>query len=424
MTILPRSLFWRFLLIIIIPIIFIQVITTYIFYQRHWENVNQYMESALISEIYILTVLLHNADTAEIKAHIIDSWSDLFTLKISPSHQHIQPSESSQFLRSFTTALSHKLNTEVISYYLEDSRTIRCEILMQESLLIIEFSNKRLQSSTTYIFILWMLGTSILLAIISLIFMKNQLRSILNLAEAAEKFGKGRNVDDFLPQGAKEIKSAGLAFIKMKKRLEKQIKSRTDLLNHISHDLRTPLTRIKLQLELMDDNIAKQGINKNLNEMQEMLLHYLNFAKGEGNEEVQKVDIADIANDVICNYNDKHIEFVIKNSPLEIMARTNAIKRAISNLMDNATKFSSNKILVTLYNTDKAIYIIIEDDGAGIPEDLHKEVFKPFNRLGKEQEGFGLGLTITKTIINAHGGSIILSQSSLGGLKVIVSLPY
>ncbi|MDJ1257039.1 MAG: ATP-binding protein [Candidatus Midichloria sp.] len=254
--------------------------------------------------------------------------------------------------------------------------------------------------------------------------MRNQVRSILNLTEAANKFGSGQKVVEFRPTGAHEIRTAGFALIKMKKRLERNIQNRSEVLTHISHDLRTPITRMKLKLAMCQDTNLSTSLEINLKEMEELLSRYLKFAKGEGNEESQLADINEIILERIHSFHDPRISYTNKETNCKINIKINAIKRVIDNVINNACKFGKNKVVIELRCSEDLVIITIEDDGPGIELELHKKVFEPFFRMNENKEGFGLGLAIVKTIVQAHGGFINLSRStSCGGLKIQISLP-
>ena len=423
----PKSLFGRFVLIILIPVIIIQLITAAIFYRRHWGNVNRGMQEALVSEIALLVDLTENVEDEQILKKIIDSWKTVFAAQIT----HIAPVkrvtrkyyEERYKFKKLSEYLQLSLKREVWLYYMPEKQMIGCDIPLKKFNLHVEFSGLRVHSSTAHIFIYWVIGTSLLLALIAILFMRKQVKSILDLTNAANKFGSGRKFIDFKPGGAIEIRSAGFALLKMKKRLERNIHNRSELLTHISHDLRTPITRMKLRLATCDDSKSVAALSKNLYEMEELLSKYLNFAKGEGNEEHIMIDVCEIIRERIVNFEDSRIHYSGVVS-CRISIRINAIKRAIDNVLSNACKFANNTILVRTKIENKGILIDIEDDGIGINEGLHKKVLEPFFRMNENKSGFGLGLAIVKSIIQGHAGFLKLSHSDdLGGLKVCIFLP-
>ncbi|MDJ1407280.1 MAG: ATP-binding protein [Candidatus Midichloria sp.] len=424
----PRSLFGRFFLIIVIPVIIIQLVTAYIFYQRHWDNVNRHMQHSLVSELTFLVKLIDGVTNQMELERIIKNWQIVFLAKIevtSPLKYSTKRTYADRYkFDSLKTALESSLNRQISLYYISERGLIGCDIPLAQFNLHTEFSGRRIHSPTTYVFISWVVATSALLVIIAILFMRNQVRSILKLTEAANKFGSGQKVVEFRPTGAHEIRTAGFALIKMKKRLERNIQNRSEVLTHISHDLRTPITRMKLKLAMCQNTNLSTSLETNLKEMEELLSRYLKFAKGEGNEESQLADINEIILERIYNFHDPRISYTSKETNCRINIKTNAVKRVIDNVINNACKFGKNNVVIELRCSEDLVIITIEDDGPGIEPELHKKVFEPFFRMNENKEGFGLGLAIVKTIVQAHGGFINLSSStSYGGLKIQISLP-
>lgn len=298
-----------------------------------------------------------------------------------------------------------------------------------DRLLRIKFSDKRLSNSSTYIFILWMVGSAALLLIISILFLYNQIKFISMLASAASAFGKGQEIEDFRPRGALEVRQAALAFIKMQERIKRQTQQRTAMLAGISHDLRTPLTRMKLQLAMLAKGEEIENLSSDIDEMEKMIEGYINFAKGEESEESREIKLSSLLESTADNYRrqGKRLDLRAdkkKERPLKL--RENAIRRMLGNIIDNAFRYG--KIVhITLENAGNSALIFIDDNGPGIPEEMRDEVFRPFFRLdasrNSETGGTGLGLAIARDIIHAHGGDIKLDESPMGGLRVIVRLP-
>ena len=424
---LPSTLYGRFLLMILFPILALQIITIVIFYERHWENVVNRMQYSVISEIELVTSLLMPKEITDQK-YLLSKLKLLdLNIKILPvTLKHNIPLHNLQYnkvIEDFTNTLRKKIEFPITLDYLKDNM-ISYTIILPDKTLSINFSSKRIKSPTTYIFILWIIITSIIFALISLLFMKNQIRSILKLAKAAEKLGKGQKVKNFKPSGAKEIKIAGLAFVKMQKRIERQISHRTKLLAHISHDLRTPITRIKLRLSLLNDDKSLTTIHNNLNEMEKMLQNYLEFAKEDGNEKNREVSIISLIKDILAGYEDERISFKFdKLHNANMFLKTLAIKRALSNIIGNSIKFAKDKIQIFVSENKESVMITVDDDGVGIDENLRNEALKPFNKLNESKDGFGLGLSIANSIVSAHGGKISLLSSPIKGLRVILTLP-
>jgi two-component system osmolarity sensor histidine kinase EnvZ len=327
-------------------------------------------------------------------------------------------------LNNFGLLLQKKLQEPFYMTYINNKDRILATIQVDKlKFLQIDFSKKRIKNSTTYVFLLWSLTAGIIFVIVSLIFMRNQVRSITKLSYAAQEFGKGKEYS-LVPSGAKEIKSLGHSLLQMKKDLAKNIKDRTELLAHIAHDLRTPITRIKLELALMSKSKAVASINNNIAKIENMLSSYLNFAKQEGNEKLVKVDIVHKLQKILKSYTDKRLKATLPKKKIHLMLKASAFERAITNIIDNSIKFAKNKMSVSLRDDKNFIIIEVDDDGAGIDEAYHNSVFEPFFKQDDEsKEGYGLGLAICKSIISAHGGHIILDKSQYGGLNFKVKLP-
>lgn len=305
----------------------------------------------------------------------------------------------------------------------------RVEIRVQlpEGVLRVLAPRKRLFSSTTYIFVLWMVGTSMLLMGIATVFMRNQVRSVRRLAATANSFGKGREVPRLKVEGAREVRQASLAFNQMRARITRQIEQRTEMLAGVSHDLRTPLTRMKLQLAMLDDNEDVAALRDDIAEMERMLNDYLAFARGEGTESIEPTDLHGLLHDLIGRFRrqnhpvDLHLECEIV-----LPLRRNAMERCLQNLIGNAVRYSSH-VAVRAGLRAETVVILIDDDGPGIPEEKREAVFKAFARLEGSRNpktgGTGLGLTIARDIARGHGGDVLLEDSPLGGLRVRVELP-
>ncbi len=294
---------------------------------------------------------------------------------------------------------------------------------LDEGVLEFRANKKRIFSSTTYIFILWMVSASIILFAVALLFLKNQIKPIRKLAIAVDRFGKGKSIENFKPSGAREVRRVSNAFKIMKDRIENSISQRNKMFSSISHDIRTVLTRMKLNLEL--HKLDKSGLKKDLVEMEEMVVEYLKYAKGEKKEKIQKVNITSLLNTIKKRYPKKNIYFN-NGKKINIHIRLNSIKRCINNLISNSLKFSKN-IEITCNKKNNNLEIIIDDDGPGIPEKERKKVLQPFYRIeasrNRDTGGIGLGITIAADIINNHGGDFFLDKSPLGGLRAKIYLP-
>lgn len=442
-----KTLLGRFLLIFLIPIIVLQIVNTYIFYQRHWDNVSDKMQSSLVEEIMVISNLIktkkdffdqkNNLSPLKIYIKFLDEMPVVKAKKLKYKDILHGESKARQIssiilrkgqddapLRQLKIKLEKELQKPFLIRYSDDSVYINIDITITDGVLSLSFPTKRVQSSTANIFIAWMVGLSVFLYTVAMLFMRKQVESIAALAECADKMGKGNQINSFRPSGAEEIKNAGEAIIKMRDRIERQVNYRTEMLAHISHDIRTPLTRMKLQLALLKDDQAAQRLNIEIDYIDNMVEGYLNFAKEEGNEESEKVNIKELVDDLLSTYKNEDINFICYNLSSEIVTvKKYALKRALANLLDNALKHYKNKIEISLKIRNNLFNISVDDDGNGIDESLYNDVFRPFFKADKESKGHGLGLTIVKSIVQSHGGNIYLAKSPLGGLKVYISIP-
>ncbi len=419
--ILPNNLLSRFFLIIIIPTLIGQIFALHLFYKRHWYNVSYYNSSIMSEEILSLTQKNLESSTKNINNKYLNLTYNLL------KNQTLKPIKNPNIeeLEIFKKSLNSKIKFPYLVF--KDDNKIIVLIQLEEDLLNINFSSKILISPTTYIFALWLIFLTILLLSVSLIFSRNQIKSILELTNIAEKYGRGEKITKYKPSGANEIRKAGLAFIKMKDRIERQTARRTKMLAMISHDLKTPLTRMKLQVELMEDSDEKEELNYDITSMQYMISSYLDFARGEGGEEFQKLAL----NQWIKNYMDtcwKNIEYKIPKKKNYIQIKPHSFARALDNIIGNAKKYAK-QVKVSVTSKNKEAIIIIEDDGKGIAQEDINLSFKPFYRGDKarmlgDSGSSGLGLAITKEIILGHYGSIKLEKSkNMNGLLVRIIIP-
>ncbi|MFT6558593.1 ATP-binding protein, partial [Sneathiella sp.] len=318
--------------------------------------------------------------------------------------------------RNFTLTSNEKLESVVI------------RLQLPNDILQIVVRDKRLFSSTTYIFVMWMIAISLALLGIAVIFLRNQMRPIKQLASAAEKFGRGQEVEDFKPSGALEIRSASKAFHDMKHRILRQITQRTEMLAGVSHDLRTPLTRMKLQLAMMPEDQSRENLQSDVEDMRNMVEGYLAFAKGQEAETVQEVNVTTLIESVVENARRQGAQITLTATPeIRTSIRANSVKRCLTNLVENARRHAT-EIAIAVYPTDSQIVISIDDNGPGIPLEKRQDVFKPFHRLdtsrNSETGGSGLGMTIARDVVHGHGGQIALGRSSMGGLHIELTFPY
>jgi two-component system osmolarity sensor histidine kinase EnvZ len=420
----PKSLLSRFILIIIIPSVIGQSIALHLFYERHWYNVSYHTSSLIVAEIEsLLQQQAIHQNKNQNKIYLNLSY-------ILVPNERIEKNKkiNSEELEIFQKNLSEKVKYKN-EVFLDEDGKIKVMIEIPQNLLIITLPAKTLLNPTTYIFALWIIFLTIVLLSVSLIFSKNQIKSILELTNAAEKYGRGEKMPDYKPSGAREIRKAGIAFLKMKDRIERQTAKRTQMLAMISHDLKTPLTRMKLQVELMNDCEEKEELTHDINSMQYMISSYLDFARGEGGESFNKVELNKWVSDYIkLSWSKSRIELKQQKTNIFTQIKIHSFARALNNIISNAIKYST-KIKISVYSQDDNAFITVEDNGKGIDNLERNRVFKPFYRGNKartleDSTSVGLGLAITKEIIIGHYGTISLAKSkTLKGLLVKIKLP-
>ena len=427
-NILPKKIFYRSLIIVAAPIILLQIIITIVFFDSLWIKANKGMTRSLVGEIQTMFDVYKKGNEDE-QQMIINLYNKNFDFVISLNENELLPANKAErWFSPIDRSLRRELKPVFDSYWFDTTsykELVDLRIKYKNGVLQIFFPRYKIAPSSARIFALWITLPGLLLILIALIFLKNQTRPIVNLAKAAEKFGKGESVKGFAPSGAREIRQAGYEFEKMRKRITVHLNQRSEMLSGISHDLRTPLTRLKLQLAMLTQQDLAKKMGDDIEEMERMLNEYLAFASHQKNEETEKVNINYIIKDIIKKYENKPINLMLEEN-LEINIRPNYIKRCLTNLIDNGLSYGK-KIEIISKKTKNNILIIIDDDGPGIPESEHKNVMKPFYRIdksrGQNKSGVGLGLSIANDIIRSHGGNISLEKSSFDGLRVKVSLP-
>jgi len=426
---LPKRLFYRALLIVAVPVIVIQLIITIVFFDSLWIKTNQGMTRALVNEVKTF-VEVYNNDNYD-KNEI----TNLFSLYQDLNIEFVEDNEFNYIYdERWFSPVDRTLRRELKSrfglgeYWFSTTsykELIDLRIKFQDGYFKFLIPKDRLSSSSARIFGLWITVPAFVMIIISLIFLKNQTRPITALAKAAEKFGKGEEVDEFKPSGASEIRQAGLEFDRMRKRILRHLNQRSEMLSGISHDLRTPLTRMKLQTAFIKDNDISSKLVDDINEMEKMLNEYLQFTSSTYLEKVELFNLSELLEEIIKKYNNQNIS---KNIAERVYynGRKNLIRRCINNLIDNALKYGEN-INIELSKKNTNIFIKIEDDGPGIPENEYDNVFKPFYKIDKgrseSKSSVGLGLSIASDILRSHGGNIKLEKSKLNGLEVRIFLP-
>ena len=423
----PKSLLYRFILIILIPLLVLQIVMVTFFYERHWDIVSRRLALDITGDIRVITTLIE-----QVPPENLPKWLAVISRHLSLEGAYY-PEQFLEFAPQKNAPSTHLKNLQTAvkdlgyPYQMHTGKHHGQEVTLQlkTGTLQIYIPKKRFFTSTVHVFLLWMVGSFILLFLLAFLFMKNQVRSIQKLSIAAEKFGRGIIVP-FHPSGAAEVKQAGRSFILMKGRLQRYVAERTALLASVSHDLKTPLTRMKLQLSLMPQNQDTSDLREDVAEMEKMVFGYLDFARGQGQEEPQEFAFDEVVKKCVNKARRlKQKVQLIEIPPVSFYGREGEIERAITNILTNAGRYAK-RAEVRLEKVPKGIVLTIDDDGPGIPKSQREDVFKAFYRLEKSRNtqtgGIGLGLTITRDIILGHGGTIELLESPLGGVRVRICL--
>ena len=429
--VLPRSLLGRSLLIIVTPLILLQVVSAWAFYERHWDNVTKRLANSVAGEIAAVIALRERLGPGldpELFASISNAMDLQLTIQPGQRLAAAPPPASDRLIdRMLARALEAKVGRPYLMDTVTFPRQVEVKIQLDDGILHAVVPLNRLFSSSSYIFILYMVGTSLVLFAVATVFMRNQVRPLGRLASAADLFGKGQDVPDFKLQGATEVRQAAVAFNRMRARIQRQITQRTEMLAGVSHDLRTPLTRMKLQLAMLGNAPEIEELRGDVAEMERMVEGYLAFARGEGTEKPAETDLGSLLRDVVGDARragtavDLHIE-----DRLVALVRPNALRRCLANLISNAARFAS-QVWIRAGQVGDTIEITVDDDGPGIPEARREEVFRPFFRLEGSRNpltgGIGLGLTIARDVVRSHGGELVLLDAPTGGLRARLSLP-
>ena len=427
--VLPKRLFYRALLIVAVPVITIQLIITIVFFDSLWIKTNKGMTRTLVNEIsaFIEAYQKEENDKEEV-TNLFSLFLDLNIELVVDEKLSDQNKERwfSPIDRTLRRELKSKFSPEIFWFNTTNYKElVDLRIKYEDGYFKFLVPKDRVTSTSARIFALWITVPAIIMVIISLIFLKNQTRPITNLARAAERFGKGEDIEEFKPSGALEIRQAGHEFDKMRKRIERHLNQRTEMLSGISHDLRTPLTRMKLQLAFLKDKDAVDKLTDDINEMEKMLNEYLQFTSSSYVEKDEMFNLSELREEIIKKYNNKNISHNLI-SRVYINGRKNLINRSLNNLIDNGLKYA-NKVEISLNKKNTNLFIIIDDDGPGIPKKEHENVFKPFYKMDKgrndSKSSVGLGLSIASDIIKSHGGNIMLEKSKFNGLRVKIFLP-
>ena len=427
--ILPKRLFYRALLIVAVPVLVLQLVITIVFFDSLWIKTNKGMTRALINEINLFVEVYGNEETNK------DELKNQFSLFIDLNIELVKNKNlENKYTERWFSPIDRTLRRELKSSFGTEEfwfdttsykELIDLRIKYQDGYFKFLVPRDRVTSSSARIFALWITVPAIIMVIISLIFLKNQTRPITNLARAAERFGKGEDVDEFRPSGALEIRQAGHEFDKMRKRILRHLNQRTEMLSGISHDLRTPLTRMKLQIAFIKDKDLAAKLAEDINEMEKMLNEYLQFTSSSYIEKDKMFNLSELIEEIVIKYDNENIQKDLLPR-IYINGRKNLINRCLNNIIDNALKYG-NKVQIKLNKENTNIFIIIDDDGFGIPKEEYENVFKPFYKIDKgradSKSSVGLGLSIASDIVRSHGGNIVLDKSKMNGLSVKIFLP-
>jgi two-component system osmolarity sensor histidine kinase EnvZ len=430
---LPQGLFGRSMLILITPLVLTMMIGLYVFLDRHWTTTTTRLADSIGGEISLMTETWERESTPIEQKRLINLARQNLDMIIRFDNHSALPSTSPLDTPGLKILLKRSLQDKLDRPFTIASSTtyadhIVISVPVRDGILNFYVQQKRLFSTTTYVFLLITLGSGLFLSVIAVIFMRNQIRPIHRLALSAEQFGKGIDVPHFRPSGAREIRQASQAFLEMRDRIKRQIKQRTDMLAGVSHDLRTPLTRLKLELAMLPKEIDTEAMQGDIKVMEKMIKAYLDFARGESIENPLRCDLNDILQQALADAERQGlvIDATLPDAPIPIMIRPQAIQRVFTNVLENARLYA-HKAWITVNKLSRHAEIIVDDDGPGISPNRREDVFKPFHRLDESRnqdiEGTGLGLTIARDLVQSHGGTISLSDSPYGGLRIILHLP-
>ena len=428
----PTGLYARSLLIIIVPMVILQSVVAFVFMERHWNSVTHKLSSSVVADIAAL-IEIHrsypqDAEFTQIRRIAQEKLG--LVVDFLPANEMPQPGPK-PFFSLLDQALSVELRKQIKRPFWIDtvgrSALVEIRIKLDNGVMRVIAPRSAAYASNSGIFLMWMVGTSLVLLTVAILFLRNQIRPILRLADAAEAFGKGRDMPNFRPRGAREVRRAAVAFIEMKLRVERAIEQRTAMLAGVSHDLRTILTRFKLELALLGDTPEIEAMKKDVDEMGRMLEAYLAFARGDMGETAMPTDMADFLEELKTDAErtGHNASAVFHGQPI-VTVKSAAFKRCLANLVSNAARYA-NTIAITGHRDHRWLTVTIDDDGPGIPANMREEVFKPFLRLddarNQDEGGTGLGLAIARDIARSHGGDIMLGDSPLGGLRATVRVP-
>ncbi len=431
---LPHTLLARTILIIVTPVVLLLASTTYVFYERHWDTVTRRLTLGVAGDVGMIIDNLDALTKAGNLEPFLDSVQEHLLISIDFQAGAVlaeippQASVQNRILdRTLTKALSERLSQPFQIDTANLGESLEILVQMEDGVLTVTTLRERVTSTTTFIFIMWMAVVSLILLGVAILFLRNQIRPIRNLAQVADAFGKGRDAPDFKAWGATEVRQAAHAFQDMRARIQRHMAQRTEMLAGVSHDLRTPLTRMRLQLEMLPKNKEIEDLLSDVMEMEAMVEGYLAFARNQDTEVAVETDLPKLLEQVVDNARraGAHIELDAE-SELLVPLHPNAFLRCMTNLVDNARRYATH-VAISAKRVGPVIEITVDDDGPGIPPDKRDEVFRPFRRLEESRNpqtgGSGLGLAIARDVIRSHGGEITLTDAPMGGLRALLRLP-
>ena len=428
---LPQTMFGRSLLLIVLPLVLVQIIATWVFYGRHWETVSRRLSADTAGDIGMVIDAMKYADSQLELTRLLENSSGLtgigFNLAAEMTLPPQQPAGQSMLEEQLRLAMNERVGLPYRMDAVSDPKDIHIQVQLAKQVLVAEVPRNRVYTSTTYVFVFWMIGSSLVLMSVAVVFLRNQVKSLRRLAAAADGFGKGRPVAFTKLEGALEVRQAAAAFMQMRDRIQRQIRQRTEILAGVSHDLRTPLTRMKLALAMMESDPTAAGLQADVAEMERLVDLYLDFARGEGTETPVETDISLLIEELAAGIRrDGSALAVDRPAELMLAVRPDAFRRCLTNLLGNARRYGRN-IWLSCTAVEDGVDIVIDDDGPGIPTADRERVFQPFVRLDRSRNpstgGIGLGLTIARDVARSHGGDVRLETSPRGGLRARVHLP-
>ena len=428
--VLPKKLFYRALIIVAAPVIILQITISVVFFDSIWIKANKGMTKSLVGEVKTLFDSLNTGDSDSV-IFLTNLYKKNFDFVININNEENLPAtKSDRRFSPMDRSLRRELKPIFGNNYWFDTVTyidlVDLRVKSNEKIIQIYFPKSKIAPSSVRVFVLWITLPSLILILIAILFLRNQTRPIVKLSKAAERFGRGEKVDDLRPSGASEIRKATIEFDRMMKRINKHLNQRSEMLSGISHDLRTPLTRLKLQLAMTDKKDTAKKMASDIDEMEKMLNDYLQYAKSQSEEDYVEINIDKLVGDILLNFDRSKYEFKVSES-VKIYGRKNLLRRSLSNIVENGLSYG-DKIFVEIKKTIGNAVISIEDNGPGLPKKEYENVFKPFYRVDKSRSlnksGVGLGLSISQDIVKSHGGNITLSESRYNGLAVKIYLPF